>query len=199
MGAFLDRWRRKRPQSALTWHPVRESAEQQQRFGRWQAAKIYLNWTGPWYKAYHYCRAGLPPAWPVKLLTGGIGTPPHGVALLYDERIGPVNFEHLFALLRERVLALGYRVAHADRHASPHRQHTSDTIEKYLLHPLPTPGPDGGPGACNQRFGQVTVDLLRRDDSPVMVRLLAMPLPGAIFTKAPTFDELLKLVLGCDA
>ena len=206
MGAFLNRWWRRRPERTLTWQPVRESPGQQRRFGRWQAARTYLNWTGPWFKAYHYRRAGLPVAWPVQLLLapGGSG-PPLGVALLYDERIGPVNFRHLFTLLRVRILALGYRVAHADQHPCPHRLHPADTIEKYVLHPVPastaldSAGSQSGPGSCNQRFGQVTVDLLRRDRQPVMIRLLAAPLPDPIFTKAPPFDELLQLVLGCDA
>ena len=205
MGAFLNRFWRRRAEREPTWQPTGESLGQQRRFTRWQAARTYLNWTGPWFKAYHYRRAGLPPAGPVQPLrspeSDGTG-PPHGVALLYDERIGPINFRHLFTLLRVRVLALGYRVAHADQHPCPHGLHPADIIEKYVLHPLPTPsGPEAasGAGCCNQRFGQVTVDLLRRDRQPVMIRLRATPLPDAIFTKAPSFDELLARVLGGDA
>ncbi|MBC7448257.1 MAG: hypothetical protein H7330_09385 [Hymenobacteraceae bacterium] len=189
--------RPRRTSSGPKWLPLVESVGRQRQFARWRAECVYLNWTGPWFKAYHYRRAGLPTAWPVEPLAPD-GGPPRGVALLYDERIGQINFSHLFTLLRERVIALGYRVAHADQHTSPILGHPAgDTIEKYVLHPIPSPVSEEGP--CNQRFGQVTVDLVRRDHQPMMLRLQAAPLPGAIFTTAPPFDELLRHVLGCDA
>ncbi len=197
MGHFLSRLWRFGASREPKWQPVCESPGQQQQFVHWRAARVYLNWTGPWYKAYHYRRAGLPTAWAVEPLTPEAGGPPGGVALLYDERIGRVNFKHLFTLLRERVLALGYRVAHADRRPCPGGAHPDDTIEKYVLHPLPSPAADAS--LCNQRFGQVTVDFVRRAQQPMMLRLHSSPLPDAIFTPAPTFDELLRHVLGCDA
>lgn len=197
VGAFLNRLWYRRAARRPTWQPVGESPGQRRQFLRWRTARVYLNWTGPWFKAYHYCRAGLPAAWPVQPLMARDGAgPPRGVALLYDERIGPVNFRHLFTLLRERVLALGYRVAHADQHALTGAVHADDTIEKYVLHPLPSPAAD--PGPCNQRFGQVTLDLVRRGRQPIMLRLSALPLPDVVFTRAPPFDELLRQVLGCD-
>ncbi len=138
------------------------------------------------------------PAWPVQPLGHEQGGAPNGIALIYDERIGPVNFAHLFTLLRDRVVAVGYKVAHADqrRHRCPTH---SETIEKIVLHPLPTTDDTTGPACCNQQFGQVTLDLVRRETRPVFMRLIAIPIPDPIFTAAPPFDELLKLVLGCDA
>ena len=120
------------------------------------------------------------------------------MALLYDARIGPRNFGYLFTLLRERVIALGYRVAHADQHPCPAALHPADVVEKVVLHPLPDPTHGAHP--LDQRFGQVTVDLVRRDRQPLLLRLLAAPLPETCgFSKAPPFDELLRRVLGCDA
>lgn len=159
-------------------------------------AETYRNWTGPWYHAYHYSRAGLPLEWPVRPLGHPDGGPPTGVALLYDERIGPRNFQHLFTLLRDRVVAQGYRVAHADERdvagCSPRQ-----TIAKYVLHPLPADS--ACRKLCDQRFGQVTLDLVRCERRPILLRLMATPLLDPIFTKAPSFDELLKVILGCDA
>lgn len=171
-------------------------AGQQRQYARWLAAETYRNWTGPWYHAYHYCRAGLPPEWPVRPLLPTDSYQPMGVALLYDERIGPRNFQHLFTLLRDRVVAQGYRVAHSDeRHLAGHTP--DEIIAKYVLHPLPTDSECRS--LCDQRFGQVTLDLVRRERQPLLLRLIATPLLDPIFTKAPPFDELLKLILGCDA
>ena len=200
MVGFLKRWaqRRKTP----TWQPLCETPRYRRQFTRWVKARVYRNWTGPWFKAYHYHRAGLRPAWPVQPLPPAAAhTPLRGVALLYDERIGPVNFDFLFTLLRERVLALGYRVAHADEHACAANP-AVDSVRKYVLHPLPVaeaaPAPATEAGCCNQRFGQITVDMVRRHRQPLMIRLLTMPLPGAAFTPAPSFDELLLKLLGHD-
>lgn len=193
MGAFLNRLLSRlghRP----SWAPLHESARVQRQFARWVAARTYLNWTGPWFRAYHYQRAGLPTEWPVEALQPDASA--RGLVLFYDARIGGANFHHLFRLLRDRILAQGYHVAQADerRWAGSGK---GESLAKYVLHPRP--GTCVAEQACDQRFGQVTLDLVSRGREPAFLRLLALPLPGTVFNPARPFDELVERVLGVDA
>ncbi len=183
------------------WRPLVDPDRLRRQHERWVEAETYRNWTGPWFKAYHYKRAGLPPHWPLEILASDANlmpsTGPTGVALLYDERFGGSNFQHLFRLLRDRIIDLGYELRQADERTWQGAAHT-ETLAKYLL--LPQPGTCAETGGLNQRFGQVCLDLLTRNRRPAFIRLLITPLPDAdrLFAPPRSFDDLLATILGCD-
>ena len=151
---------------------------------------MYLNWLGPYFKAYH-------------LLKGGCGGQRglqvkqlhekgrQGALFLFDSDMGPGNFRHLFEYICERIQTLGYHRGCADQHQQRQHGHT-EHILKQLLKPDPTDCPKSG--RCNQRFGLLTVDLVTVDQQPLFIRLASNPVLESCFTPADTFDTLMAAV-----
>ena len=172
------------------WQPLRRTPTQERDRTRWLKQQVYLNWAGPYFKAYHFSKAGIQGQQLRVQLLEEAGR--HGAVLLYDPSIGPGNFRHFFDLLRDRVQALGYNVSTSDQRTLHHERYT-ETIEKHFLKPLPNDC--ATTGRCNQRYGSVTVDLVRVNGQPGFIRFVSNPYADDIFTPAHTFDELMAAVL----
>lgn len=167
------------------WRPLHRSPAQERLRQQWLAQQVYLNWAGPYFKAYHYQKAGLPGARFRVQLARKEGQ--RGAVFLYDPSMGPGNFQHFFDFIRDRVLALGYQLGAADQRTLRHERY-AETTQKYFLKPQPNDCTDTG--RCNQRFGNVTVDLVSINGQPGFIRLANDPFADPIFTPAATFDAL---------
>lgn len=164
---------------------------QVRRHARWVEERVFLNWAGPYFKAYHLLKGGAGGArgFQVQLMHE---SGRQGVLLIFDQSIGPGNFRHFYEYLGEGLLALGYHRACADQSTARHAHHTEHTL-KQLFKPNPTDCPHTGD--CNQRYGLVTLDLVAMNGQPLFIHLSrnAVLQPG--FTPANSFDELLKNLL----
>ncbi len=178
------------PASAGEWRPFSLTAAQAERHARWVAQRVYRNWLGPYFKAYHLHRGGAGGR-------RGLRAEPlrengrQGALLFYDDSIGPVNFRHFFEHVGERMAALGYQRACADectRHSHSFSEHTF----KQLFKPPPIDAADSG--LCDQRYGIVTLDLVSLNGQPLFIRLAVNPVLEAGFTPAAPFEELLRTV-----
>ena len=188
---FIQKLFRQEADAPAAWQAVVLSPAQAQRHARWVEQRVYLNWFGPYFKAYHLRKGGAAGSRGFQVqLVQEKGR--QGALLLYDPSIGPGNFRHFFEHLGERLLALGYHRTCADKLSHRH-EHLTETTLKQFFKPNPTDCPQTG--YCNQRFGLVTIDLVDMDGQPIFIRLTsnAMLEPG--FTQACSFDELLKALL----
>ncbi|KAA9339744.1 hypothetical protein F0P96_03765 [Hymenobacter busanensis] len=175
----------------VAWKPLQRSASELRAYARWVHARTYLNWLGPYFKAYHYAKAGLPTAHG-NLRAQLLQECSHrGAVLLYDPQIGPENFRHLFDLIRDRVQALGYHLASSDLRIRQHPRYT-EAIAKHFLKPLPTDCPETG--RCQQRFGTIAVDLVTLNGLPGFIRVMANVIDDGMFCPAFSFDELMEAV-----
>ncbi|RIY06212.1 hypothetical protein D0T11_18970 [Hymenobacter rubripertinctus] len=180
--------------AAADWQPLRRPPAQERVRQQWLEQQVYLNWAGPYFKAYHYQKAGLPGS-PFRVqLARQEGQ--RGAVFLYDPSIGPGNFQHFFDFIRDRVLALGYQLGAADERATRHERYTEAT-QKYFLKPQPHDCTHTG--RCNQRYGNVTVDLVSINGQPGFIRLFNNPFTDSIFTPPGTFDELVDAVFNLPA
>lgn len=173
------------------WQPAPEPTPAQQGLHRaWVAERVYRNWLGPYYKAYHLRKggAGGRRGFRVDLLRE---EGRQGALFFFDHTIGPGNFGHLYQLLGERVLALGYHRACHDARQRRHQQ-LRETTEKQLFKPLPTDCTESG--RCNQRFGLITLDLVTVNDRPLFIRLSTNPVREDYFTPPYSFETLLQTV-----
>jgi hypothetical protein len=171
-----------------TWHPYALTPAQQARHHEWVAEKVYRNWLGPYFKAYHLRKGG---AGGNRGLRVQLLEEPgrQGALFFYDPSIGPGNFRHLFEHLGERVLALGYRRACADECTRQNQEH-AETILKQFFKPRPSDCPQSG--HCNQRFGLITLDLLSINGQPIFIRVATNPVHEPGFTSAIPFEGLLR-------
>lgn len=193
MFKFFDRFFSPRssatPKSA--WQPLVRTAAEQRAHAQWIAQQVYLNWAGPYFKAYHFCKAHITNGQGLRVqLLEEAGR--RGAVFFYDPSIGPGNFRHFFDFLRDRVQALGYNLSTSDKRTH-HQPRYTETIYKHFLKPEPKDCTETG--RCNQRFGTVTVDLVTINKQPGFIRFFSNPYQDAIFTPAHTFDELMGLVL----
>ncbi|HET9506110.1 MAG TPA: hypothetical protein VFO93_21400 [Hymenobacter sp.] len=177
---------------AAAWQPARCATPRQARqHAAWVAEKVYRNWLGPYYKAYHLRKGGAAGRRGLRVeLLREPGR--QGALLYYDDSIGPGNFRHVYELLGERIASLGYHRACHDqrqRHCAQHHE----TTYKQLFKPNPTDCAQSG--RCNQRYGLVTLDLVQVDGQPFFIRLSCNPLQEPCFTTAHPFDELLAALL----
>lgn len=175
--------------ASAEWQPLQRRPSHERRRQQWLTQQVYRNWMGPFFKAYHYQKAGLPGArFRVQLIKEAHR---HGAVFLYDPSMGPGNFQHLFDYLRDRVLALGYHLGAADERTTRHESFTEAT-QKYFLKPRPYDCASSG--RCDQRYGNVTVDLVSINGQPGFIRLISNPFSDAIFTPPASFDELMEAV-----
>jgi len=188
---FLQQLFPARKPEAPTWRPVVLTPAQAARHTRWVEEHVFLNWLGPFFKAYHLRKggAGGPRGLRVQLLHE---PGRQGALLFYDPDMGPGNFRHFFEHLGERVLGLGYHRACADQGTRRHAPHTETTL-KQLFKPNPTDCPDTG--RCDQRYGLVTIDLVAFNGQPTFIRFAANAVQESHFTPACSFDALLHAVL----
>ena len=181
------------PKAAPTavWHAVELSPAQAKRHTRWVEQHMFLNWLGPYFKAYHLRKGGAAGkrGFQVQLL---VEEGRQGAMLFFDSSIGPGNFRHFYEHLGERVLGLGYHRACADACTQAVAQHSETTL-KQLFKPNPTDCPKTG--QCNQRFGLITIDLVAVNGNPMFIRLTSNAVLQPGFTAAGSFDELLQRLL----
>ena len=188
---FLQQLFARRRAPAPGWQPATEpTPAQAQAHATWRAGRVYRNWLGPYYKAYHLLKGGIAsrrgPR--VELLREENR---QGALFFYDPSMGPANFEHLYQLLGERVAELGYyRACHDQRQRQQASLH--ELAVKQLFKPQPTACAHSG--RCNQRFGLVHLDLVLVNNEPLFIRFSTNPVREAHFTPAQSFEGLLQAV-----
>jgi hypothetical protein len=181
--------------AASGWHTVALTPTQAQRHARWVEQRVYLNWLGPYFKAYHLQKGGAGGKRGLRVqLLQEHGR--QGALFFFDPSIGPGNFRHFFEYIGERVQALGYHRACSDQRHHPCSGHTETTL-KQLFKPNPTDCPQTG--NCNQRFGLVMVDWVALNGQPLFIRLASNAVLQPGFTPACSFDELMRAVFDVPA
>ncbi|WP_210515211.1 hypothetical protein [Hymenobacter terricola] len=188
---FLQNLFRSKAAAPAAWHAVTLSPAQARRHARWVKQRVFLNWLGPYFKAYHLRKGGAAGTRGLKVqLLEENGR--EGALFFFDPTIGPGNFRHFYEHLGERLLAQGYHRACADQCTKKVAHHT-ETKLKQLFKPNPTDCPKTG--HCNQRFGLVTVDLVAVNGTPMFIRLASNAVLDPHFTPPSSFDELLKTLM----
>ena len=188
---FIQQLFQRRGAAAEGWQPAAApTPAQAQRHAAWVAERVYRNWLGPYFKAYHLRKGGIGSrrGFRVDLLRED-GR--QGALFFYDPRIGPGNFNHFFQLLGERVAALGYHRASHDQRLRRHQQLREHTVKQFFK-PDPTDCTESG--HCNQRYGLIALDLVVVNDRPLFIRLSTNPVREPHFTSAQPFEGLLRTV-----
>lgn len=140
------------------------------------------------FAAWHRRKAGEEPLLDIRLLEMPAA---NGWALAYQPELGERIFQHLFDLLKERVQALGYRVQIAERRITDKKK-VVETIEKYYLKPIT----DLAELPCEQRYGNVLIELHYRDYKPQYLKFMATFYSDRMYKPALPFSQLQEELLG---
>ncbi|MGI4871523.1 MAG: hypothetical protein ACRYFX_10135 [Janthinobacterium lividum] len=185
---FLQQLFQRRSRAAATWQPAPEPTPRQAgEHQAWVQERVYRNWLGPYFKAYHLRKGGAAGRRGLRVeLLHEEGR--QGGLFFYDASIGLGNFQHLFQLLGERIEALGYHRACHDQRQRRCEQHREKAI-KQLYKPNPTDCALSG--RCNQRYGLILLDLVAVNGQPFFIRLATNPVQENYFTLPRPFEALL--------
>ena len=105
----------------------------------------------------------------------------------YSER----DVTYLFDLLKEKILALEYRTQISDRREF-NRLNWVEKIERHYLKPKPD---FLKKEKFNQGFGNITVELIFRNDKPYQLKLQATIYKDHLFKEAETFQSLMQNIV----
>lgn len=155
----------------------------------WMAEEVYLHWTGPLFKSYHYQKATLQGPLRVQLVNE---SNLNGLIFFYAPQISPTNFTFFFDFLKDRVQDQGYQLHSCDTLEIKHERYT-EQIEKHLLTPPASDVP--GTQICNQQYGNVLLDYIKVNKQPGYIRFVTNAYNDSYFSKPLPFDELLEKVL----
>lgn len=168
---------------------LERSRKQLANYTIWVREQVYLNWTGPFFKAYHYKKANITSQYRVQITQD---EHIRGAVFFYDPGMGPQNFTFFFDLLKDRVLLLGYSLHSCDKLEVRHERYL-EQVEKQVLTP---PASDlAGTSLCNQLYGNILLDFIKVNNKPGYIRLQTNVYNDPYFSKPLSFDELLEKVL----
>lgn len=176
--------------ASLSCHTLKRSEKYLTAFNAWVAGKVYLNWTQPFFKAYHYQKSGISnAAYRVQLVDE---SNLKGAVLYYHTDIGPKNFCFLFELIRHRVQEAGYLLHSSDTRKVSHQRY-KEQVERYVLTPPPATTPDTD--LCDQLYGNIHIDCVYVNKLPGYIRFVTNTYADPYFSKALPFADLLEMVL----
>lgn len=93
-----------------------------------------------------------------------------------------------FDFLCEKVIEQGYRTQISDRRVYQNGAWT-ETAERHYLKPKPE---FGAPGKIRQRFGNITIMLVLRNDAPWQIQFQATTYRDHLFLEADRFQDLMS-------
>ncbi len=102
------------------------------------------------------------------------------------------NAAHLFDFLKEKVLTLNYRPQVSDTRTWS-SENTVQTMDRYYLKPRTSKTTEG---KINQLFGNITIELLHRDNTPFNLKFRATAYNDRLYEPAYDFQLLMNGILG---
>ncbi|MEX0966915.1 MAG: hypothetical protein WD077_06730 [Bacteroidia bacterium] len=115
-----------------------------------------------------------------------------GFLLRFPASVQAAGFQHFFDLLKDKFLEDGYRLYASDRKIY-NRKEFAETIERHYLKPsiertMPFP--------LDQRFGNISVELVKINDRPTHIKLLCNSYSDAKYLDAQGMDEMMAVICG---
>lgn len=112
---------------------------------------------------------------------------PHAKGFILHYQSKQEESDYLFFLdfLKERILENGYRSYMSDVKSYTKNEEV-ETVQRHYLKPVPSFEPP-----VNQEFGNVTIELVFRNDKTKLLRLSAMPYSDRKYKKAREFSQLI--------
>ncbi len=164
--------------------------EEIQAFHRWLTQGGLEAFTDRLRHAYNIHRAGMDPE-DEALDFMEFRTSSGFVIHLKDDEEAGLTAAYMMDALRDKVLESGYRMAIADRRTVRNAART-EVVERYYLKP-PRDHQPGTPS--DQRFGNITIEILSCGQNPCNLKFITTAYPGRAHKPARSFGELMELLI----
>ena len=189
--SLFNQSRQSSPSQPLVHEMIVRSAEERQDYAHWKETLVcrrLKDWLHDQYSAF--------------LLSGScrdesidfLDTPSSKgfVIHFYKTRYSNRDVAHFFDYLKERVLAQEYKNQISDIR-SYERPNWAETVQRHYLKPRPLHSPEQQ--KLPQRFGNVTIEYVSRDDRAHQLLFRATSYSDHLFQDAERFEGLMKALL----
>ena len=176
----------------LVTEPIERNENERKTYFAWQNKGDYKILLGKTYHAYELKKSKQPSEWQVHLLQMPAA---NGFALTYQNAIGERQFQHLFDLLKDKTLNLGYKLVNADRSLFDKDKYV-ETKERYYLKPIIDA--QNINELFDQRFGNIMIEQVLIDNKPSYLKFMASIYSDRLYTKALDFEELMEIIFERD-
>lgn len=109
---------------------------------------------------------------------------------IYKTRYRKREISHFFDYLKERVLALGYRISLSDTQTY-NKKDWVEQVDRHYLKP-PTDLRNPGRGKFDQGFGNISIELVYRNDQLQLLKFKATTYSDHMYQEAKEFSDLMK-------
>lgn len=175
------------PSHPLIHEMIERSDEEKQRYERWKntlARRRLQDWLKNQYAIYKVLPEDIDEAIDFLDTPSSKGFVIHFFKTQYAKQ----EVQFLFDLLKEQVLKETYRTQISDRRTY-NRPNWVETVERHYLKPRPQPKTEG---KLHQQYGNVTIELLLRNDQVYNLKFRANSYRDHLFHDAIEFEELLQ-------
>lgn len=110
----------------------------------------------------------------------------------YKTRYPSKEIIHLFDFLKEKIINTGYKTYLSDTRTY-NKKEWVEKLDRHYLKP-PTNRHDPRKKAFNQRFGNITIELLFRNDKIYLLKFSATSYTDRYYEEAEDFNDLMKIL-----
>lgn len=108
----------------------------------------------------------------------------------YKTRYNTREIVHFFDFLKEKILEMHYKTYLSDTRTYNRKEWVERTDRHYLKPPTNLRNPEQG--KFDQRFGNITIELLFRNDKIYLLKFSASTYQDRLYKKAEDFQDLMK-------
>lgn len=187
---FFQQAEESSPSKPLIHEMIERTAEQKKDYEFWKTAfvcKRLQKWLSDQYAIFQALPDDTDEAMDFLDTPSSKGFVIHFHKTEYSER----DVTYLFDLFKEKVLNLDYRTQISDRREF-NRPNWVEKIERHYLKPKPDYMKTE---KFNQGFGNITIELVFRDDKPHQLKLRATVYKDHLFKDAESFQSLMQSIL----
>lgn len=135
------------------------------------------------FRAYHLKKTDIKHPIPIALFQSEYA---NGFAIANCSSLLNSDYKMLLEHFKKQVLALGYRQSGSNRKVTAQQNRVITKEHYYLKPPIQTEPP------IDQRFGNISIELILHDDKPHFLKLMASIYSDRLYSEALDFNDLVE-------
>ena len=172
--------------------PLKRKDVERKQYFEWQNSGHYKLLWEQFHHAYQTRLRNEMGTWEIHLLQMPAA---NGIALSFPANMKAQEFQHIFDLLKDKVLSLNYKLVNADRQLYDKKTYV-ETKEKYYL--KPTIDFQDTNQLYDQCYGNILIEYIQIDQQPSYLKLVASIYSDRLYTQALSFDALMDHIFEVD-
>lgn len=175
------------PGTAIVHEVLKRTKKETQQYESWKNTDAQNELLQAVAQAYYYKKTNIRASPEVHLFSTVYA---NGFAITYPPTVSVQVFKNLFDYLKDKVVAMNYRLVTADRRIID-RENYVETIEKYYLKP-PWEAQEASFQEIDQQYGNIVIEYILIDGKPSYIKLLVSIYSDSLYKEALSYNEFMK-------